>query len=125
MTAGRKKTLTLISCGLWIPLIFCLLFCNDFEPAYGKQIPFNRTAWHKNKNNARYYMTEDLKERLTEKNISREDVISILGKPWYENNSLLCYYLKPDEMVGLGYSELVIELDGNHNVVNVKVEHPD
>ena len=94
----------------------------------GIQIPFNKTFWEKNiDNRIRYYMTADIIESINKQQLSKQEVISKLGEPYFKyGDTHIGYFLKPDNLFfGLAYSNLLIEFDKHGLVRHISIEHID
>ena len=94
----------------------------------GMQVPFNKTLWEKNiDNRIRYYMTANIIESINKQQLSKQEVISKLGEPYFKyGDTHIGYFLKPDNLFfGLAYSNLLIEFDKHGLVRHISIEHID
>lgn len=93
----------------------------------GMQVPFNKTLWEKNiDNRIRYYMTADIIKSVNKSSFSKEAIILKLGEPYDKDDDwFIAYFLKPDSLIALAYSELAIEFDEHGLVRHISIEHID
>ena len=93
----------------------------------GMQVPFNKTLWEKNiDNRIRYYMTADIIKSVNKSSFSKEAIILKLGEPYDKDDDwFIAYFLKPDSLIALAYSELAIEFDEHGLVRHISIAHID
>ena len=85
-------------------------------------------TWNKNiDNRIRYYMTADIIESINKQQLSKQEVISKLGEPYFKyGDAHIGYFLKPDNLFfGLAYSNLLIEFDKHGLVRHISIAHID
>lgn len=64
-------------------------------------------------------------ENYQKGSIFYQDVVKKIGKPMIKNEKIAEFFIKPEAIIGIAYTSLIVIFDENEKIVEAYIDHPD